>query len=175
MSITDKRYKIRGKEFLWGDNYWNENGKNWFISCKLNIIFFIDEKTSVITPVAKIPFRSGICFRLHPRCIKYGEKIFCIPDMGEDIYSYNLNQNSWNKIVISNTNNTRVAMYDFWICDNLLYVVSNGLNKVFVLDLEKEILLGDYNIITDDSKDRIVHSIKLGNFIYSLSSNNPKI
>ena len=104
MSITGKRYKIRGKEFLWGDNYWNENGKIWFVSCKLNIIFFIDEKTSVITPVAKIPFRSRICFRLHPRCIKYGEKIFCIPDMGEDIYIYNLKQNSWKKIIICNTN-----------------------------------------------------------------------
>ncbi len=175
MSITGKRYKIRGKEFLWGDNYWNENGKIWFVSSNLNIIFCIDEKTSVITPVAKIPFRSRICFRLHPRCIKYGEKIFCIPDMGEDIYIYNLKQNSWKKIIICNTNNIKVAMYDFWICDNLLYVVSSGLNKVFVLDLEKETLLEDYDIITDGSRDRIVHSIKRGNFIYSLSSNNPKI
>jgi len=177
MSVADKIYQTRRKEYLWSDNYWidDEDEKVWFLSGRLDILFCIDKRKAVIAPVAEMPNVGGILFRQHPRCMKYHDKIYCLPDMGEDIYRYSLNRYDWKKIPVSNPDSSRIAMYDFWIVDNLLYIVSNGLKKIIILDMEKEEIVGDYHIVTDNYNDKIVKSIKVGKYIYSISAIIPQV
>ena len=76
-------------EFIWSDNWCIADDKAWFVTGEQDILFCLDRKTKNTILAKEIPERNN-SFRLHPKCIKYGEMIFCLPDMGENIWCYNI-------------------------------------------------------------------------------------
>ena len=126
-------------EFIWSDNWCIADDKAWFVTGEQDILFCLDRKTKNTILAKEIPERNN-SFRLHPKCIKYGEMIFCLPDMGENIWCYNIVADMWAKIKVNNPQRVRIACTNAWVVQGKLYVVSIGLKQILELNLQKEII-----------------------------------
>ena len=152
--------------FMWSDNWWIENDEAWFVGGMQNILFNLNLKTNECESAVSIPEEVSSKFRLTPFCIKCEDDIFCMPDNGNNIWTYNISSKCFSNIGIENPNKVRIGINDFWRDDNKLFAVSNGLNQVIEINITEKKIENCYVL---SRKGNISKSIKVGTDIYSLS------
>ena len=151
-------------EFLWSDNWSILENEAWFVTGEQDILFCIDRKTRSTTFAKEIPERKN-SFRLHPKCIKYGDTVFCLPDTGENIWCYHVSSDTWKKIVVDNPQKIRIACTNSWIIEDKLYIVSIGLKQILEVDISREIVTFYYDLPVKNGES-ISSSILIGQHIY---------
>ena len=154
------------KAFMWSDNWCIEENRAWFVSGKYNILFCLDLSTYQCQSAVCIPEKNTSTFRLTPNCIKAGNDIYCMPDLGNSIWIYHLDRECFSEIPINNSGKVRLSMYNFWIHNNKIYTVSNGLKQIIEIDIKERQIESYYNICKEGN---ITKSIKNGMSIYILS------
>lgn len=159
--------------FIWSDNWWAENEKAWFVDGETNILFQIDLNTQECKLVAKLPNIEKNTFRLNPRCIKFENDIFCMPDVGDSIWVYQLQSGQFKQIEINNPQKVRLSINNFWIYNKKILAVSVGLRQIIQIDVQEKRIDCYYNINGQISanvmvKDSIYCVSPIKNCIYQI-------
>lgn len=159
-----RKRRTDNSEFIWSDNWYILENEAWFVSGQQDILFCINTKTGNTTLAREIPERRK-SFRLHPKCLKFEDIVFCFPDIGENIWCYHISTDDWKKIIVDNPQKVRISCSNFWIIEEKLYIVSIGLKQILEVDISKEIVTAYYNLpIENDGK--VSGSILVGQWIY---------
>ena len=162
--MQQKKNWMSDSEFVWSDNWCILEDEAWFVTGEQGILFCLDRKTGNTKFAKKIPERKK-SFRLHPRCIKYGDTVFCLPDKGENIWCYHILADTWKRVIIDSSPKLRIACTNAWIMQDKIYIVSIGLKQILEIDVLKEEVTSYYNLpIKNDGK--MSGSILVGNWIY---------
>ena len=160
--------------FVWSDNWYIEGDKAWLINGWRDILLSLDLKKETCNYIAQIPNSNQNKFRLNSRCIKIGDDIFCMPDIGDSIWVYGLTDKSFRRILVDNPNHVRLSVMDFWCFNNKLYFLSTGLKKIGEVNL-KEKVIERYYILAEMSEERLAHGIKIGSDVYCVSLVSNKV
>lgn len=160
--------------FIWSEGWCIENGKAWFVDGKRDTLYCLDFNTEICEYITKLPNNNPSRFRLNLNCIKIGDDIFCMPDMGECIWVYNVVNLEFRQIVIQNPNNVRLFCTGTWQCGNRLFTLSGGLKQIIEIDIKKKVVDGYYTI-TNLPDENLSRSIRVGMSVYLLSSLPNKI
>ena len=158
--------KILSEYFFWSDNWCLDGNHAWFVDAERDILFQLNFVTGQCEFVKKIPNIIAQKFRLNPRCMKFRDMIVCMPDIGEYIWIYHLDQ--FEKIEISNPNNTRILINNFWEFEEKIYAVSVGLNQILEINIENKKIDNYYNLA--ESNIQIAGSIKVNDKIFIVSA-----
>ena len=150
-----------------------EKNKAWFVDELKNILWCLDLETNKCEYIAQVPCSSSDKFRLHPKCIKNEDMVFCMPDKGDNIWVYDLKSFKFEDISIENIDKVRLLISDFWKYKNKLFAVSRGLKKIIQIDMDKKVI-DNYYTIGNLAKGELTRSIMVGSVIYCLfdASNN---
>lgn len=122
--------------FIWSDNWWVEDHLVWFVAGAINILFCIDREKGTVILAEKIPSDEIIDLRLHPRCLKQGESIFCLPDRGEDIWRFCRKEHIWQRIPLNNPQKVRIRCSNAWSVKGSIYIVAIGLGQILELNAD---------------------------------------
>lgn len=160
--------------FPWSDNWYIENDKAWCIDGERNLLYCIDLDLKECIHVKEIPEIGTERFRLNSRLIKCGNDVFCMPDRGDSIWIYQLENLQFKEIKIVNPNRVRIAIIDFWQDGDRILAVSNGLKQLIDINIRNKQIENYYNL-NNTLKDVISMSIKVDTLIYSVSVTVNKI
>lgn len=157
------------KEYLWSGKWSIEDDIAWFVAGGLHVLFSINMATNHYKVITSLPGTLNT-FRKNPNCIKCENSVFCMPDIGDCIWSYDLSITELKKVQITNPNHVnRIGIWDFWRCGKILWAVSTGLKQILEIDTEKKEVIGYYNI-TDKKEEILAQSAKIENYIYVVCS-----
>lgn len=170
--VKQRDSKRRIIPFVWSGNWWIEEDRAWFVSGEYNILHNVNFTSQECEFEIEIPFPVSGRFRSTPRCIKFGDDIFCLPDTGECIWVYEKKTHKLVRISIDNPNNVRLELIFWWVYDNKIYVVSEGLHQLFEIDAKRKKIT---NCIVLNEKERVVGRVMVDMILYSLSSVSNKI
>ncbi len=95
--MTLEQYFGESYRYIWSDNWCLDDDRVWFIAGAMNILFCLDLNKKETIVVDKIPSDG---FRQHPKCMKKGNYVICIPDNGMDIWCYHIPDGSWLRIPV---------------------------------------------------------------------------
>lgn len=150
----------------WSDNWWIEKDKAWFTGGEKNILFCLNLDTCTCEQMVLIPAAdTNYTFRLIPRCIKWENDIYCMPDMGNCIWVYNIENRDFSKILIDNPNKTRLYLYEFGFFDQSMLIVSMGLKQVIEIHTKEKKIVKHYDLWKGDE---LIYTVKSGDCLYSL-------
>lgn len=156
------------ENIFWSDNWWIEGKNAWFIPGEENILLKANFEKREISLVHELPIKNKIGFRLYPRCVKSGRYVFCLPTYEKDVFRYDCKNKVWMKIPLNCGNEKRVIVVDFTVYDKKLYLISKGLSKIFIIDIDKAVVLNEVQI---GNKDEVIgRSIFTNDYIYISSS-----
>ncbi len=158
-------------EFIWSDNWYIEEDKAWFVEGERNILFCMDLQSDECEYVAEIPTLNSETskFRQNPRCIKIENEIFCIPDIGECVWVYNLLDSQFRQIEIENPNRERLSMTGVWKYCAKIFVLSVGLKKIIEIDVGKKVIDNFYTLC-DMPGEEIAKYVRVESDIYCVSA-----
>ncbi len=165
---------MRGTAFIWSDNWYVEDGKAWFVEGWGNALCCLDLNTQICECIALIPRYEVKTFRRNPRVIKIGSEIYCMPDLGNYIWVYQIDCAKFLQIEIYNPKHERISICDYWKCGNRLYAVAMGLSQVIEINLEGKNICAYYTICNSD-KESLERSIKVGSDIYTVSGTSNRV
>lgn len=155
--------------FLWTDSIWLEDTKGWFVLGGYNALFEIDFEKKEYYMLDKLPTERIRGFRLNPRCVKFGQYLYCLPDFESAICVYDFERKKWIKIDISNLDNQRLAVVYLGVFETRLLIFSYGLQTLFWLDTKNNSLQVVVNLL-DATDQRITHIIQEGQRVYGVSN-----
>lgn len=156
--------------FIWSDGWCIDEEEIWFMAGNLDILFSMDNLDGGVTLVDAIPSGEICSFRCHPRCVKKGDSIFCLPDIGEDIWCYHLSDGSWTRICVENPESVRLSCVTAVFYRDKLYIVSVGLKQIIELDVHRENIDHYYDLLGGDEQ-RIAGSVQVKDCIYIVAYN----
>lgn len=151
--------------FMWSDNWWIEDRYIWFVTGAINVLFCMDREKGTLILAEKIPSDKTIDLRLHPRCLKQGDSIFCLPDRGEDIWRYDWKAHVWQRIQLENPQKTRIRCVNAWSVERSIYIVAIGLGQILELNVDTNYIEGYYNLL-EGEEGAIAGSVLVGDDIY---------
>ncbi len=154
--------------FIWSDNWHIEDGKAWFVEGWRNALFCLDLNTKICEYIAPIPKLEAKTFRRNPRATKIGNDINCMPDLGNCIWIYQIEEEKFLQMKINNLKRKRVSIYDYWKCENRLYAVALGQQQILEINLEEKKICAYYTICNYD-EENLERSVKVGLDIYTVS------
>ena len=160
------------KLHIWGDNWWIEKNKAWFIWGSLNILCCLDLEMNECELLTYIPEILESRFRGNSICYKYGNDIYCMPIYGKSIWVYSMVDDNFCEIRVNNPNEGLINIQDLWEYNNKIYAISTGLGQLIEIDLNEKKIKNYYSIIQDKI---IVKSIKVDSLIYCLVGENNEI
>lgn len=161
-------------EFIWSDGWYIEDGKAWFVDGQRDVLCCLDFQTDECDYVQKIPNLNINKFRLNPQCVKRKNEIYCLPDIGDCIWIYNLDKKCFEHIKIDNSNNDRLSITNLWEFNNKLFIVSVGLKKIIEIDPKLKVIDNYYTICINDN-EKLANSVKVGANIFSVSAVSNKV
>lgn len=159
---------------FWSDSWYIEDNNAWFVAGEYNAIFKVDLNAEECSLVAKIPGEKVLEFRQNPRCVKYKEYIYCLPDFGEFIWVYSIQDDIFYKIEIENQENVRLGISYLGIYQDKILLFSRGQQKIFELnfyDNKMEIKCD----ISSECSYPVSWLIKEGDSLYGISNLNRNI
>ena len=116
-------------------NWYVENDMGWFVAYSINVLFQYDMRTEMLSGVSAIPTLKAEAFQ-NPLCIKYKDRIYCIPNYRNCIWYYDLNSRQWNEILLCNDKNTEIMACLLGKQGDIYYFFSMALKKIWGLNLE---------------------------------------
>lgn len=152
------------RAFTWSDNWHVEGDKAWLVSGMHNILLCLDLETKECESAVPIPEKASSKCRLTSHCMKCGNEIFCLPDVGKSIWIYDIRKNLFSEIALDNPKKVRLEIYDYWMHDQKLFAVANGLGQIIEINIEKKAVENNYVL----NRGGIRKSVKVGTDIYSL-------
>lgn len=158
--------KRKDSVFVWSDGWYIEQDKAWFIGGKENILFCLDLKTCVCEYAVDIPEAKRREPRQAPRCIKFNEDIFCLPERCNSIWVYSLRYKNFIQIKVANPSEHNIELRSAWKFDDKIFAVSYTLGQVIEINLIRKEIVDYYKF--DGIKGEIADTIREGNKIYSL-------
>lgn len=158
--------------FFWSDNWYIENEKAWFVAGEYNALFQLDMTVNQCVFVAELPVTNGL--RLNSRCIKCGNDIFCIPDIGDSIWVYELDKSKFCKIEIENFDKVRLNIVNFWQKGEKIYAVSRGLKQIIEINIRDK-KIGNFYGLCNVLNERVGLSIKVGTSLFCPFINSNQI
>lgn len=161
------------KLLLLRDKTWIENNKGWFVSTRRNGLFEIELDTGVCKLLTLLPDYAFDNWRTNPGCIKYRDRILCIPVNGDRIWDYDMVTEEIVPISVTKDNRKGVLMYCYWVVGDILYAVSISYRQIFVIDLNLRTVIDTITITT--RKVELRESIMEGDSIYTVSQSEPVI
>ena len=164
----NNKMKNASKFPFWSDNWCVEGNKAWFVAGQYNAIFEFDFETKNCGLGLKIPSEHIHGFRINSNCVKYGNSIYCIPDFGNKIWIYCTKTGKFSAIEIRNSQNVRLGMLNIGFYRNRMLLFSRGLQKIFELDPQKNVIIEKCNL-SEISEIPIFNIIKVENYLYGIS------
>lgn len=152
-----------------------DDGDNivWFLDIKGQTIYRGSLKTGIYEFVTHLPHNGE--FRSNPKCIKKDEKLFCMPETGNVIWVYDINQNRFNKIAIPiQEAQTYIRMEFAGEYKNYLYFVGKGIKKIFQIDRNRLKINKTIPFFNDDEICGFEIAI-VENKLYCTSQKSPRI
>lgn len=160
--------------FIWSDGWCIKDNKAWFVDGMQDTLYCLDFNTKTCEYVAKLPNDKINKFRLNSYCIKVENEVFCMPDVGECIWIYDVIKSEFSQITIDNPNSVRLSCIHTWQCGDKIFTFSGGLKQIIEIDIKKKVIKGYYKI-TNLPDETISHCTKVGENVYLLSSLPNKI
>lgn len=157
------------QEFVWSDNWYIEDHMAWFVDGELNLLFCYDLDKEEANFIAEIPDINPGRFRLNPRCIKNGNEIYCMPDMGSSIWIYDLEQGFFQEIQVKNLDNVRLCICRFWKYNGKIFALSCGLKEIIEINLEKKEIDNYYKICVEPELT-IIDGIMVDTGVYCIAA-----
>lgn len=127
---------------FWSVNWCIEGNNAWFVGGELEMLFCVDLNNFIVKLVSFLPVNDLDMYKKYSYCEMIDNKIFCLPDKGKDIFVYNLNDNSWDKIQIESDEEIRLEIKKIKKINNRLYAFSKGIGKMISISAE------DYNDVS---------------------------
>lgn len=158
----------------WSDSWCIDGNKAWCVDVEKNVLYCINLQLREFEFMKEIPEKSADTFRMNPNCIKYKDFVFCIPNIGNSIWIYQVKNSQFQQIKIHNPNSVRIGMVDFWQFDEKMYAVSNGLKQVFEINMEKQKIDNCYDLY-NIADTWITKSVMVGKVIYSVCATASEI
>ena len=152
----------------WSDNWWIEKDRAWFCAGEIGALFCIDMNSLECELVGWIPDCDTKNFRLYPYCIKYKNKVLCLPALGKDIWYYNLDQKSWRKIEIGNIERVMTSYMACMQDDRRIWLLEEKRGRVFAINIEEEILETEYYLSDLEDNDFFGGYVCVQNNLYYL-------
>lgn len=159
----------RNAFFIPNDQMYREGNKYWFVGSQDNVLYSMEAETGLVRRIMVLPTESEDTYRINQRCVKYGDKVYCFPDRGKYIWIYDLTNSQLNKLEVYNPQEVRIGIYDFWMCDDILWCVSYGLSQIIEVSLAEEKIVGYFNAFADESENVGIKSEKVNDIIYCVS------
>lgn len=166
--------QIQCKYFQWSDNWWIEDNKAWFAGGDIPFIFELNMDTKNCKIIAELPVKKENMHRVNPYCIKYEDKIFCMPCRENNILIYHLFKEKFTKIDLSDFGAEDLVIAGFWKEKRYIYALVASIGKIIVIDAEKECVESCYSI-GDIEEDTFFSGIRVEDNIYINSRNNSRI
>lgn len=164
--------EVKDDLFIWGDNWWIEEGRAWFVWGMENVLFCMDLITGQCESAVCIPDTNSKTFRLVSNCLKCGDNIFCLPGTGNHIWIYDLKCRKFSNIYIDNPSRCQLG-FDFWLYDNKLWAVSaNEFRKVLEIDTIHKKIEKYYTICEEGT---LARSVMVNSSIYTLALDTNQI
>lgn len=149
-----------------------EDNKAWFIDPNYNNLHCVDLDSCKCEFEVKIPYEGSSGYRMNQRCIKCGDSFFCMPDVNKSILVYQRNGKRLDEIIIDNPDNVRLGIYNFYLYEDRIFALSNGLKKLIEIDVNKKRIENYYSFDVDELKAVVTLS---GTKILSLSNQSRQI
>lgn len=158
---------IKMKEIYTLDVEWDET-EAWMICAYTNILFKFDTNNMKYKYVALLP-ENGIEYNnFHSRCVKYENRIYCLPSKGQDIYIYDTDLKVFRKIIVRSVNDGGLSFEKLCVREHILYAISYGLKQIFKIDMQEEKVISRHLIA--DGATLLNKAICYGNKIYVISN-----
>lgn len=156
--------------FVFGDNWWVEEDKAWFVEAVNNILIGVNMNTGECVEAVRIPEAANDTYRLTPFCMKSGREIFCIPGRGKNMWVYHLDNGEFSKIEIQKPEDTQLGI-GFWRFRDTIFVILGQWNKIIEIDAGQNRIEKYYTIC----EERIIKSAMTDSCIYMSSSKPDRI
>lgn len=162
--------------FPWSDNWWIEEDKAYFCASEINALFCVNMNSQECGLVDWIPVDSVSSFRSYSYCIKYQSLIFCLPNKGKNAWVYDVENKTWENVIINNENYLLGNFFPYTSYSNHIWMREEISGKVFEIDLDNRVLNKQYNMPQFEGKltgkftlvqDKLY--ILSGNKIYSIN------
>lgn len=116
-------------------NWCIEEDTGWFVAYSVNVLFKYNRKTKVLSAVSAIPTKKAGSFQ-NPLCIKYKNKVYCIPQQQSSIWQYDLWSDQWKEIFFCDDKSIDVMACLLGKYNENYYFFSRSLKKIWCLNLE---------------------------------------
>ncbi len=157
------------------DHVYVEDGNMWFVGRVNNELYKGNIATEFCELVTQIPLSGKLGFRINPLCIKFDNRIICLPDTGEYIWIYDLEEKKFKQLSILNPNAVRIDIEYCWIINRILWIWSYRLKQLMELDLDNDTIKNYYKISNNAEEDYAYQAAAYQNNIYIMSVENSKL
>lgn len=164
---------VQNSFYCWSDNWLADDNKIWFMTGETDRLFCFDKDTKECVLVSEIPENSPAGFRGHSRSVKKENRIFCLPNFGENIWCYDISCGLWEMIPVKNGKETEIFCWDAWLIQDKLYAVSRGLRKILELDIQTRDI--SYHEICADTTQIVSGGVLKDRCIYIVCSSPASI
>lgn len=141
---------MQNMKFPWSDNWWIENDKAWFCAGEMAALFCVDMNSGQCEFVARIPECVFNNFRLYSYCIKFKNCIFCLPNIGNYIWCYDLGRALWEKIEAGNEKQIFIRMDIHKYCFEKLWLLESEAGEIFEFNMQKRVIEKKYELSQHD-------------------------
>lgn len=133
-------------------NWCIEEEKGWFVAYSVNTLFQYDMRTKILSAVSSIPVKKAGTFQ-NPLCVKYENRIYCLPHYQNSIWYYDLTSGQWAEIVLCKDKNTSVLAGFLGRQEDKYYFFSMALKKIWELNLKTARITASYDIRIEEQSD----------------------
>lgn len=123
-------------EFPRSDNWWLEGDKAWFCAAGLCALFCVDLNSQSCELLSQIPECDTLNYAAHTYCVKYGNRVFCLPNLGEDIWCYDLLNSVWERVEMINGHQMLFCPTTYKKNEGRLWILNSGGN-IFEVNFER--------------------------------------
>ena len=158
---------VKKSDFVWSINWYIEGKKAWFIGAQYSAIFELDIDCAQCKLLAEIPVENLFSFRTFSCCLKKAKKLYCIPDVGKDIWIYDMEKREF-RIMAMNKENRKWFRFRYLGEYNGNFVLfSTMLNKVYVLDTNRDKLVEIVDVFKEIS-EKVANFIRVEDSLYGI-------
>lgn len=152
----------------WSDNWWIEGNRAWFCAGEISALFCVDLNSGKCDLVEWIPECNRMDFRLYSYCIKRDDIIFCIPNMGKDVWYFDIKEMNWGKIEVEHESQFVMCISAYSKQDNRIWLLEDEKGKIFEVDCTMKKVENKYQLPVDANKSSNEY-ILVGDKLYFVS------
>lgn len=173
--IQDAETIFQGDFPISFDCTYQEKNEVWFVGNMNNSLWNMNLDTKELKYAALIPVNGENTFRRNTRCLKFENKIFCLPDLDDKIAIYDMGKDEFRFCKIGGKNEERRSIYNAWICGSTLWCVSYFMQQIIEINLSNISIKGIYPLFEESDRKIGYESAMYEEDIYFVSRNDTVI